>query len=182
MSDNTEPEKVKLTRDVKAILVPFGEEITLEKDTEVTITQSLGGAYTIVTAGQMFRISNLNADALGKEPVKVNENLAENATLEDKIWAALKTCYDPEIPVNIVDLGLIYSIEIQNVTKKTFAVLIKMTLTAPGCGMGPVIAADAKQKVFEIAGVVDVDIEFAFDPPWDRSRMSEAAKLQLGMI
>ena len=179
---NNEPEKIILNRNVKATVVPFGEEVELTQGAEVTITQSLGGTYTVVTEGKMLRISNQNADALGKPIIKVDDQLGSDATLEEKIWAALKTCYDPEIPINIVDLGLIYGVEIQNVTDKTFAVRIQMTLTAPGCGMGPIIAADAKQKIFELEEVVEVDVEMVFDPPWDRSRMSDEAKLTLGIF
>jgi len=179
---NTEPEKIILSRNVTATVVPFGDEVELSQGTEVTVTQSLGGTFTVIAEGKMFRIGNQNADALGKSIQKLEENFDKDATMEDKIWAALKTCYDPEIPINVVDLGLIYAIETQNVTDKTYAVLIKMTLTAPGCGMGPIIAAEAKQKILAIEGIVDVDIEMVFDPPWDRSRMSQEAKLTLGIF
>ena len=124
------------------------------------------------------RIDSKDADALGKEPepiFEIAEN--ENTTLENKIWSLLRSCYDPEIPVNIVDLGLIYGIDIDDSDIK-----IRMTLTAPGCGMGPIIAEDAKTRVLNLPEVKNVEIEMIFDPPWDRSMMSEQAKLELGML
>lgn len=193
---------IKLKRDVKAILVPFGEEITLTAGTEVIVTQSLGGTYTVMANYQMLRIANQDADALGKETISF-ENIAKKyapgreLTIEEKVWLQLSTCYDPEIPVNIVDLGLIYAVEIsasespKRGRKKStsldskiqkYNVLIKMTLTAPGCGMGPIIANEAKQKIAAIPEVNNTEIEIVFDPPWDRSRMSDQAKLELGMV
>lgn len=179
----TQQETVKLKRDVTVILVPFGSQVTLPKDTEVTIAQSLGGTYTITTPGAMYRLESKDTDALGKTnlsfPIAENENI----TLEDKIWARLRSCYDPEIPVNIVDLGLIYGIDITpDATDNKFNVVIRMTLTAPGCGMGPIIAADAKEKTLSLSEVKSVEIELVFDPPWDRSMMSDQAKLELGMF
>jgi len=178
-----EQETIKLIRDVTVVLVPLGSLITLPKDTEVTITQSLGGTYTITTPGSMYRLESKDADAIGKKTNLVftlaeNENIA----LEDKIWNALRTCYDPEIPVNIVDLGLIYGIDIAPNADNKSNVIIRMTLTAPGCGMGPIIAADAKEKVLHLPGVNSVEIELIFDPPWDRSMMSDQAKLELGLF
>lgn len=198
-------ETIKLTRDVTATLVPFGEEITLPAGTEVTIAQSLGGTYTVVANYQMLRIANKDADALGKKVTTFEEMISKytsgrELTIEEKVWLQLSTCYDPEIPVNIVDLGLIYSVEITPIElpkkrgrkKKTtdtseksqqkYDVLIKMTLTAPGCGMGPIIVDEAKQKVLAIPEVNKAEIEIVFDPPWDRSRMSDQAKLDLGMF
>jgi len=177
-------EIVKLKRDVTAIQVPFGTACDLTKDTEVTITYSLGGNYTITAQGDMYRIESKDADALGKTNLTFTLAGNENTTLENKAWAALRTCYDPEIPVNIVDLGLIYGIDIttDNDDKDKFNITIRMTLTAPGCGMGPVIAEDAKQKVLSLPEVKSVEIEMVFDPPWDRSMMSEQAKLELGLL
>lgn len=174
----------KLTRDVSVILVPFGSSVTLPKDTEVTITQSLGGTYTITTPGAMYRLENKDADALGLENTNLIFNLAENENiaLEDKIWNMLRTCYDPEIPVNIVDLGLIYGVDIASCDDNKSNVIIRMTLTAPGCGMGPIIAQDAKTKILSLPEVHTAEIEFVFDPPWDRSMMSEQAKLELGLF
>ena len=132
----------------------------------------------------MYRIESKDADALGKTNLTFTLVGNENTTLENKAWAALRTCYDPEIPVNIVDLGLIYGIDIttDNDDKDKFNITIRMTLTAPGCGMGPVIAEDAKQKVLSLPEVKSVEIEMVFDPPWDRSMMSEQAKLELGLL
>jgi metal-sulfur cluster biosynthetic enzyme len=201
-------ETIKLTRDVTATLVPFGEEITLTAGTEVTIAQSLGGTFTVVANYQMLRIANKDADALGKKVASFDEMISKytkgrELTVEEKVWFQLSTCYDPEIPVNIVDLGLIYQVAITQLNspkkpgrkKKTstagsvsktvtqkYDVLIKMTLTAPGCGMGPIIVDEAKQKVLAIPEVNNVEIEIVFDPPWDRSRMSDQAKLELGLF
>lgn len=180
----SELEIVKTTREVKAIAVPFGNEVLLPSDTEVVILQALGGTYTVVAGGQTLRIAEIDADVLGKLKT-APETVIDNPTLslEDKVWAQLKTCYDPEIPVNIVDLGLIYEVSIETLLPQQdeYKVTIKMTLTAPGCGMGPIIAAEAKQKVLAIPTVKDVEMVVVFDPPWDRSRLSEDAKLILGL-
>ena len=178
-----ELETVKTTREVKAIAVPFGNEILLPADTEVIILQALGGTYTVIAGGQTLRIAEVDADALGKtKPIQESIIDNPNLSLEDKVWAQLKTCYDPEIPVDIVDLGLIYGITVETLAQDVHKVIIKMTLTAPGCGMGPIIAAEAKQKVLMIPKVKEVEIEMVFDPPWDRSRLSETAKLVLGLL
>jgi probable FeS assembly SUF system protein SufT len=178
----TQPETIKLKRDVDVILVPFGSSVTLPKDTEVTIAQSLGGTYTITTPGAMYRLDSKDADALGKTNLTFTLAQNENIALEDKIWSILRTCYDPEIPVNIVDLGLIYGIDITPDNENKSNITIRMTLTAPGCGMGPIIATDAKQKVLSLPEVKSVEIEMIFDPPWDRTMMSEQAKLELGLF
>ncbi|CAL7962874.1 putative metal-sulfur cluster biosynthetic enzyme [Gammaproteobacteria bacterium] len=177
-----EQETIKLTRDVTVVLVPLGSLITLPKNTEVTIMQSLGGTYTITTPGSMYRLENKDADALGKTHLTFTLAENENIALEDKIWNVLRTCYDPEIPVNIVDLGLIYGIDIAPNADNKSNVIIRMTLTAPGCGMGPIITADAKEKVLSLPEVSSVEIELIFDPPWDRSMMSDQAKLELGLF
>jgi len=171
-----------LRRDCDAFLIPSGARIHLQKSTEVTITQSLGGSYTVSVYGNLVRIDGKDANALGKEIVSPLESINENASVTDMVWAQLKTCYDPEIPVNIVDLGLIYDCQIIAVQNDQHRVEIKMTLTAPGCGMGPVLAADVKEKCLTIPGVIDAQVDIVFDPPWEQSRMSEAAKLQLGMF
>lgn len=178
----TEPEIVKLTRDVIATLVPYGSEIVLAKDTEVIITQALGGTYTVIANGAMMRIVNKDADALGKEIVDFVGILGETATLEEKIWAQLKTCYDPEIPVDIVNLGLVYGIDIITLENGKKKAIVKMTLTAPGCGMGPIIAEEARQKILALPEIEEAEIVLVFDPPWDRARMSDTAKLALGMM
>jgi len=176
------PETIKLIRDCIAIQVPFGNQITLPKNTEVTITQELGGTYTVIANNNMFRIESSNADALNKPLTTENTENIANIPLEEQIWVQLRTCYDPEIPVNIVDLGLVYGIDITPAEENKFNVVIRMTLTAPACGMGPIIAADAQQKVSQLPQVKEAKIEMIFDPPWDRSRMSDQAKLTLGLM
>jgi probable FeS assembly SUF system protein SufT len=175
-------ERIKIKRDVTVTQVPFGNEINLPKDTEVTITQSLGDTYTVTANGQMFRVASKDIDALGKSATIFTLAEDDSTSLEDKIWSQLRTVYDPEIPVNIVDLGLVYGIEVKPAENNLHTVIIRMTLTSPGCGMGPIIASDAQQKVAKIVGVKDVEIEMVFDPPWDRSMMSEQAKLELGLL
>lgn len=172
-----------LSRDVDAFLIPSGARIYLQKGTEVTITQALGNTYTVGIYGNLARIDGKDADALGKEPVVVPKELPEGANLNDLIWSELKTCYDPEIPVNIVDLGLIYSCDVTKIPKQQeHCVYVKMTLTAPGCGMGPVLAEDVKRKLLALPTIKEVNVEVVFDPPWDRSMMSDAAKLELGLF
>jgi probable FeS assembly SUF system protein SufT len=173
----------KLNREIITFEVPIGNEITLPKDTEVTITQNLGGSLTIIANDKMLRVSEHDADALGLA-LNTSEHIDNdpNLSLEQKIWLKLKTCYDPEIPINIVDLGLIYAVDITPVENAKFDVTVKMTLTAPGCGMGPMIAAEAKQKIAALPQVNSAVVEMIFDPPWDRSRISEQAKLELGIL
>ncbi len=166
-------------RECRAVGIPEGTPAILSSGTRVRITQSLGGSYTVVTdRGYLFRIEAGDADALGKEPGEALAVPAE-ASLEERIWAGLRTCYDPEIPINIVDLGLIYSCEIQEEGRR---VEIKMTLTAPGCGMGPILAQDVQQRIESLPEVERTDVEVVFDPPWDKNMMSEAARLELGLF
>ena len=178
-------EEVTFSRNTEAIMIPSGERVLVPQGANATITQSLGGAYTLITdRGLMVRISGREVEAIGKESQNVPEVKAEELTpetLETMVWDALKTCYDPEIPVNIVDLGLVYLCEIDD-GEAGKDVKIKMTLTAPGCGMGPVLASDVKGKIEAIPGVKNAEVEVVFDPVWDRSMMSDAAKLQLGMM
>lgn len=178
---SSEREIIILHRDCIAMMVPSGARIMLHQGTEVTITQSLGNSYTVNVFGNLARIDGKDADALGKAVHHPIEDMPENASLEDKVWAQLKTVFDPEIPVNIVDLGLVYSCNITPQDDK-FYIKIMMTLTAPGCGMGPVIAEDAKQKVLVIPEVIEAEVEITFDPPWDRAMMSDVAKLELGIF
>ncbi|MEA2339692.1 MAG: hypothetical protein QOE82_3699 [Thermoanaerobaculia bacterium] len=180
-------EEVTLTRNAEAVMIPSGEKVLVPEGAHATITQSLGGSYTLITErGLMVRISGKEVEAIGK-PVENLPELAppgeeiEPAKLEEMVWDQLKTCYDPEIPVNIVDLGLVYLCELEDADGAK-NVKIKMTLTAPGCGMGPVLASDVKSKVESLPGVKEAEVEVVFDPVWDRSMMSEAAKLQLGMF
>jgi probable FeS assembly SUF system protein SufT len=191
---SSEREIIALYRDCTAMMVPSGARIMLHQGTEVTITQSLGNSYTVNVFGNLARIDGKDADALGKTVHHPIEDLPEDCSLEDKIWAQLKTVFVPEIPVNIVDLGLVYGCKIEVLPENNeenpnkamlnnhYRVNISMTLTAPGCGMGPVIAEDAKQKVLIIPEVKEAEVEITFDPPWDRSMMSDLAKLELGIF
>jgi probable FeS assembly SUF system protein SufT len=179
-------EEVTLNRSAEAVMIPSGEKVLVPQGAHATITQSLGGSYTLITdRGLMVRLSGKDVEAIGKTPENVLE-AAEGGELtpqrlEDLVWDQLKTCYDPEIPVNIVDLGLVYLCELKPDDEGRSNVKIKMTLTAPGCGMGPVLANDVKSKVESLPGVKQAEVEVVFDPVWDRSMMSDAAKLQLGM-
>ena len=172
-------ESIRLLRDVDAYMVPSGDEVKLLAGNLVRITQALGGNFTILINGNMVQITQENADALGLESEEVTETLPTGGSLEQQIWDQLKTCYDPEIPVNIVELGLIYNLNIDNDSKN---VEIKMTLTAPGCGMGPVIADEVDRKVNAVEGVESVKVELVWEPMWNRDMMSEAAQLELGML
>ena len=178
-------EEITFSRNAEAIMIPSGEKVLVPKGAQATITQSLGGTFTLITdRGLMVRVSGKEVEAIGKEPSEKAEAKPEDLTpekLEEMVWETLKTCFDPEIPVNIVDLGLVYLCELQDEDGgKT--VHVKMTLTAPGCGMGPVLAGDVKMKLENLPGVKNADVEVVFDPVWDRSMMSDAAKLQLGMM
>ena len=178
-------EQVIIERDCEATLIPFGNKITLKKGEEAHITQALGGSYTLMMRGNLVRIESKDADAIGKIPEvqpRVEEKENDGRADEKAVWDAMKTCYDPEIPVNIVDLGLIYSCEISNEDGGRSSVAIKMTLTAPGCGMGDMIATEVRQKIEGIQGTSDVNVELVWDPPWDRSMITESARLQLGML
>ena len=179
-------EEVTLSRNADAVMIPSGERVLIPAGAHATITQSLGGSYTLITdRGLMVRVSGKEVEAIGKTAenvaeVKEGEELTPQK-LEELVWDQLKTCYDPEIPVNIVDLGLVYLCELQPADEGGSNVKVKMTLTAPGCGMGPVLASDVKTKIEALPGVKQAEVEVVFDPVWDRSMMSEAAKLQLGM-
>ncbi|MBT8107189.1 MAG: putative Fe-S cluster assembly protein SufT [Gammaproteobacteria bacterium] len=177
-------EPVTLIRDVSAIIIPAGETITLREGTEGFITQALGGSFTVYIEGNLFRISGVDADALGKDPVPP-PSVPEDATdqeIEEVIWEQLKTCYDPEIPVDIVNLGLVYRCEVAPLGNGERAVSVDMTLTAPGCGMGDVLVQDAREKIAVIPTVSHVNVELVFDPPWNVGMMSEEARLQTGMM
>ena len=176
-------EPVELKRDTPAILIPAGTPTILPAGTEVTITQSLGGTYTVIGSGMMARIAGKDADALGIDTSgeAKKEEYKGGPVDENAIWDQMKNCYDPEIPVNIVDLGLIYDCKVTQVDGGN-RVDIKMTLTAPGCGMGPAIAGDVDQRVRSVPGVTDVNVEVVWDPIWNQSMMSDAARLQLGLM
>lgn len=173
-----------LSRDVRAVIIPAGEELSLRAGTIGVITQSLGGSFTVYVEGNLFRIAGADADALGKEPVSppVIPDNATDKDIKDVIWHQLKTCFDPEIPVNVVDLGLIYRCDVTATSNGQRSVDIDMTLTAPGCGMGEILVQDAQIKIAVIPTVGDVRVNLVFDPPWNRSMMSEEAMLQTGLM
>lgn len=177
-------DKINLLKDVEAISIPFGKTVTLPKGGEVTIMQTKGGSVSVGFESRLFLIESYNLDALGGE-AKERPTLPETATakeLEAFVWEQLRTCYDPEIPVNIVDLGLVYGCRIDKLITGETVVIIKMTLTAPGCGMGDVIAEDARRKILGAPQVSKVITEIVFNPPWNRDMMSEDAKLETGMF
>lgn len=188
--ETTEP--VTLKRDVEASVIPVGTKVTLQSGEQAHITQSLGGTYTVVVNGNMFRIEGRDADALGLTPAEKPAISAAAAAggpinaaeLEKEVWNQMRSCYDPEIPVNIVDLGLIYDCKIEPIAgaANSYRVNIKMTLTAPGCGMGPTLQADVQNKLLSIEGVDDVNAELVWEPQWNQGMLTEAAKLQLGLL
>jgi probable FeS assembly SUF system protein SufT len=178
-------EPVSLTRDVEAALIPVGDRVTLQKGETAYITQSLGGSYTVIVNGNMFRIEGKDADALGLQveaKPATNGGPVSQEQLEKEIWNQLRSCFDPEIPVNVVDLGLIYDCHITPLNPGSHKVEVKMTLTAPGCGMGPVLAQDVQNRLLSMEGIDDVSVELVWDPPWNQGMMTEAAKLQLGLL
>ena len=179
-----ENEPFVLQRDDEANMVPSGHAITLKAGLAGYITQALGGSFTLYVEGNLYRLPGEAADAIGKEIVKSPE-LPPNATASDVrelAWSQLRTCYDPEIPINIVDLGLVYACDVTSNDDGTHDVDVKMTLTAPGCGMGEVLVQDVKEKVEIIPTIRAALVELVFDPPWNQSMMSEAARLQTGMF
>jgi probable FeS assembly SUF system protein SufT len=173
--------KITLSRDVNAIQIPSGDSVVLPLGTEVFITQSLGGTYTVATDFGLARISSNDADALGIQPEAPSGPVVAEGDLEGQVWAQLRNVYDPEIPVNIVDLGLVYDCTLADDSGKTTAE-VKMTLTAPGCGMGPTIAADAQARIMTIKGIDDARVDLVWDPPWNQDMISEEGKMKLGMI
>ena len=173
---------IKISKDCDAVLIPSGDPIILKKGTPVKITQSLGGYYTLYVNGNLVKLDGKDAKAIG-QTINTASNVTSAKDFDEKlIWEQLKTCYDPEIPVNVVDLGLIYDLQYENLTEEEYYVKIKMTLTAPGCGMGPAIAADVEQKVNGLHFVKDVLVELVWDPIWNQDMMTEEAKLKLGMM
>ena len=179
-----ENEPIVVQRDVKGVIIPAGIEVKLRTGTVGYITQALGGSFTVYIEGTLFRIAGDDADAIGKEPFKKPE-LPPGATdddVRDLVWEQLRTCFDPEIPINIVDLGLIYDCAVERNEDGSRNVYVKMTLTAPGCGMGDFLAQDVKDKVEAIPTIREARVDLVFDPPWDRSMMSEAARLETGMM
>lgn len=179
-------EIVLLQRDCDAVLIPAGTKVTLPAGQQLTITQALGGSYTCYVEGNLVHIAGEDADALGKTLAQTNIDDVEpqpRGPVDEKlIWQQLATCYDPEIPINIVELGLIYDCSVTPQADEGNRVDIKMTLTAPGCGMGAILQQDVINKVKSVPNVSDVNVELVFEPPWDQSRMTEAAKLQSGLL
>jgi probable FeS assembly SUF system protein SufT len=181
-SRNSEP--FKLERDCAAVLVPQGEKVVLPAGSIGYISQALGGSYTVYVEGNLFRIAGSDADALGKEPVELPE-LPQDASdddVEKLVWRQLRTCFDPEIPINVVDLGLVYDCDIERLDDGRRKVNVRMTLTAPGCGMGDILVSDVTDKLELIPTVAEADVDLVFDPPWNQSMMSEAARLETGMF
>ncbi len=178
-------EPVMFSRDCDAVIIPSGDEVTLPEGLSGFLTQSLGGSFTIYIEGNLFRIAGVDADAIGKEPV-VPPEVPADATeeeLQTVIWNQLRTCYDPEIPINVVDLGLIYSCDmVPGPSPQERIVNVEMTLTAPGCGMGDILAQDVRDKIEIIPSVIAANVELVFDPPWNQSMMSEAARLEAGLL
>src|SRR6188472_1533876 len=185
MYENTE---FTLNRDCEAIQIPSGQKVTIPAGTQGVITQSLGGSYTIATYQGLARIAEKDLDALGLEkPAATNGQQppagdAAGPVEEKAVWEQLRQCYDPEIPVNIVDLGLVYDCQLIEKAEGGIKVEVKMTLTAPGCGMGPAIAHDAQSKILSIDGVEEADVQLVWDPPWNQNMISEAGRMKLGMI
>ena len=177
---------IDLTKDVVATTIPYGHKTRLPKGSKVEITQELGGSFTVLSDYGLLRIEGKDADALGRtsaegaveQPADIPKDAKEMAA---HVWTQLKTCYDPEIPVNIVELGLVYENKVEPV-EGGYRVDIKFTLTAPGCGMGGILQAEAREKILALPGVKECAVEIVFDPPWTQSMMSEAARLQLGLM
>lgn len=177
-------EPFTIERDVNAIIIPAGESIILRENTTGFITQALGGSFTVYVEGNLFRIAGTDADALGKQPVPppaVPDNPTDK-DIEDVIWKQLRTCFDPEIPIDIVNLGLVYRCDVKARPDGLRTVEVDMTLTAPGCGMGDVLVQDATEKIAIVPTVADVHVELVFDPPWNQGMMSDEARLQTGMM
>jgi probable FeS assembly SUF system protein SufT len=177
-------EPVRFERDCAAVLVPQGDAVNLPAGTVGYITQALGGSYTVFVEGNLFRIAGQDADAIGKEPTEPLELPAgaSDDDVEQLVWRQLRTCFDPEIPINIVDLGLVYEAAVSRREDGARTVAVKMTLTAPGCGMGDILVDDVRNKLELIPTVAEADVELVFDPPWTRNMMSEAARLETGML
>ncbi len=177
-------EPVRFERDCPAVMVPQGDAVTLPAGETGYITQALGGSFTVYVDGNLFRIQGSDADAIGKEspaPLVLDEG-ASDKDVEALVWQQLRTCFDPEIPVNIVDLGLVYECTLSRDEQGRRGVRVRMTLTAPGCGMGDILVDDVRAKLQAIPTVGDVDVELTFDPPWNYMMMSDVARLETGML
>ena len=177
-------EDVLVRRSVCVERIPDGSPIDLEAGTLAQITQALGSSFTLVVEGQLVRLRGADADAIGKkEPAALAlPDVVEAKDVSDLVWQTLRTCYDPEIPVNVVDLGLIYDCHLTSIGANNYKADVKMTLTAPGCGMGPVLAQDVQNKLISLEPIDEANVELVWDPPWNQGMMTEAAKLQLGLM
>jgi probable FeS assembly SUF system protein SufT len=176
-------QEVVTTRDVEVVQISSGYTVLIPAGASVVITQVLGDSFTIEVPalGGLYRVCGADADAIGKEsPAPAGEAADAGTVSEARIWSVLRNVYDPEIPVNIVELGLVYNLGIEPLPTGGSRVHVEMTLTAPGCGMGQIIADEAKRLIEEMPGVIEADVQVVFDPPWNQEMMSEAAKLQLG--
>jgi probable FeS assembly SUF system protein SufT len=175
-----------LTREVEVTLIPQGTPMSLPEGEQVTITHRLGGNFTVMTHNGMFRIKGIDADCLGEEVVQASQDVATDShdgpPATEAQWEALKSVFDPEIPVNIVDLGLVYSLETNERAEGGYKIDMQMTLTAPGCGMGPAIAEDAKMRLESVAGVAEAEVDIVWDPPWNQDMITEEGKMVLGLI
>ncbi len=179
-------QEVVVNRDLPAVTVPYGSPVTIEEGCVALITQQLGGSYTVMVEGNLYRVEGVDGDALGFEPEVVEESRPEGPVtqeyVQEEAWERLSTCYDPEIPVDIVNLGLVYRCDVKPAGEEQYDIEMDMTLTAPGCGMGEFIAEDARSKLKTIHGVRDVHVDLVWDPPWSREMISEAARLQMGLL
>ena len=175
-------QQVVLTQDCDVLMVPSGMPVLLPQGTKVVITQALGDSCSIVSGGQLFRVDGVQTEALGDAFISKKPDIPEGADVEAQVWAWLKTVYDPEIPVSIVELGLIYGVVVDDEKPKAVSIHVMMTLTSAGCGMGPVLQEEATRKLYEIEGVKSVQVELVFDPPWTQAHMTDAAKLTLGLL
>lgn len=184
MSYSRTSEPVKFVRDCAVVLVPQGDRVTLPVGTVGYITQALGGSYTVFVDGNLFRIDGVDGDAIGKQatpPLQLPDD-ADDDDVEALVWSQLRTCFDPEIPIDVVELGLVYVCDVSHRDDGMRKVEIKMTLTAPGCGMGEILVEDVRSKLELIPTLAEIDVELVFDPPWTQHMMSEAARLQTGMM
>jgi probable FeS assembly SUF system protein SufT len=184
MSYSRSSEPIKFERDCDVVLVPQGERVTLPAGSVGYITQALGGSFTVFVEGNLFRVAGNDAGAIGKDPPEPLDLPAgaSDDDVEVLAWRQLRTCFDPEIPINVVDLGLVYHCDVTRSENGERRIEVRMTLTAPGCGMGDVLVEDVRSKLELIPTVTDVDVELVFDPPWNQSMMSEAARLETGMF
>lgn len=179
-------EEIEVLRDCPAVTIPYGSPVTIEKGCIAVITQKLGSSITVMVQGNLYRVEGQDADALGLE-VEVDEQHVPDGPVteewvKERAWEVMTTCFDPEIPVDIVNLGLVYGCDIISLGDERFRIEVRMTLTAPGCGMGTMIADEARNKLLNIHGVEEVTVDLVWDPPWSREMMSESARLQLGLL